>query len=71
MMNFFKKLSHEAKVLLAVVGSAIIPLVSDPAMLTALISSPWSVAIPAILPKLIATGSVGGALYNMLPKKQA
>jgi len=69
MMKFFKKLSHEAKVILSVLGTAAGVLISNPEMLTTIIAQPWSVALPLIIPKLVAPGAIGGALYNMLPKK--
>lgn len=68
-INIFKDLSHEVKVMLAMAGSALVVLCNSPELITALFTQPLSVSIPLILPKLIAPSTVGGAFFNMMPKK--
>jgi len=68
-MGIFKALSHEAKVILSAVGSGLVVLASSPELLTMLISQPWTASLPVILPKLIASGTIGGSLFNMNSKK--
>ena len=68
-INIFKALSHEVKVILAMVGSAVTVLSVNPELLTALMTTPLSVSIPLVLPKLIAPSISGGAFYNMTAKK--
>jgi len=68
-MDIIKALSHEAKVILSAIGTAVGTLLSNPELLTVLIANPLSTSLPIILPKLVAMGAIGGALYNMTPKK--
>jgi ABC-type transport system involved in cytochrome c biogenesis permease component len=68
-MTFFKNLSHEAKVALSVIGSAVTVLVSNPDLLTPLLTQPLATSLPVVIPKIAAMGALGGALYNMTPNK--
>jgi hypothetical protein len=64
-MGIFKALSHQAKVIMAIIGSGITVLATSPEMLTMLLTQPWTIALPVILPKIVSAGAVGGSLFNM------
>jgi hypothetical protein len=69
-MNFLKSLGRTAKVVIATLGSAAVALCSSTELLSAVITQPWGIVIPLVLPKLIASGAVGGSLFNMQPTKE-
>ena len=68
-MQVFRDLSHEAKVILSMLGGALGVLLSSPDLLTTLLNQPLGVSLPLIIPKLMASSLIGGSLFNMVPKK--
>ena len=67
-MGIIRALSHEAKVIMSILGTGIAVVASNPEMLTTLLTQPLVVSIPLVLPKVVASGAIGSALFNMQKK---